>query len=306
VKGIIFFGGHSFDVASWSDSSILDSALDTVLSLTREINASGHSTVNVPVDWSEIICDSQNFWDRLYNATQGHNDLVGYVVGKLFNEVFNSCVDKTRTHRSAELSLTTDNPSIREMEYYGVMKLDHNWPNIPIELQVSSNTELYNLAKKFLVESPLSEESYTVRCKDIFSNLLFHPNFMNTLKAHGTISAESNYSKAPITGICGFSKGVTNSLETLNSVKLDNKSTQEILAEIAAKSGFACTPEGGKNNHLKFRCDSVDKTINCEFHIKINKNNTENGVYYQDRIYFGFVTENELKKIYVVHSGNHL
>lgn len=307
MEGIVFFGPHTIDVNSWKEQSLIDISLDKAMGLIIEINKSDFAVVRVPEDWSTFQYFSRNFWDNLETVFQGKNDLLTYVTTKLFDEVFKKCIVKNGTYEDAEESLKNRNPNFEKMEYYAALKLDQNWPQIPTELHVSNYVDARAVALKFLAEEPLSEKNYSVRCENIFSNLNFHTDFSDTLYGHGKASKKSNYSNAPITGICGFSGSVTKSLTTLNSIDLCGKTTSIILAEIAAISGFDCTVEGANKAHLRFKHkDDEEKPINCEFHIKIDKNNQDDGVHYQDRIYFGFIGQGADKKIFVAHSGKHL
>lgn len=308
MEGVVYFGLHTLDVNSWRNQSLIDAALNAAMELIIKINDSGYASVKVPEDWSMVPHSSRTFWDKLNEVFKGQNDLLTFVTTKLFNEVFNKCLVKNVSYETAEQSIKSENPNLEKMEYYAALKLDKNWPQVSPDLHVSNDKDMYNVALKFLTEAPFNEASYSGRSSKIFSNLIFGSGFAGALNGHGTTSELSKYSKAPTTGICGFSSGVTKSLMTLNLIDLNGKTTTDILAEVAAKSGFGCTVEGGKNQHLKFQCNDGDevKTINCEFHIKINSNNENDGVYYQDRIYFGFFGQGADQKIFVAHSGKHL
>ena len=309
MDGVVYFGPHSVDVSKWVSKSIIDDALDEISGLIQEIHESGYAKTNAPNDWSHNDLLSVTFWNKVEAATENNNQLIGYVGHKLFDEVLKNCIDTKRSYEEAEKHLMNGNPNSDKSEYYGAFKKAGTWPDVPENVHISNKQELNNWSKKFLVEYPVSEDSYAVRCKKIFPNLIFHPDFSETLKGHGATSKEAKYGKAPETGVNGFSSSITNVLSVLNDVDIHNKPTKEILSEIQAKSDFECTEQGGNKSHLKFRCeieDSPVQEIPCEYHIKINLNNRNDGVHYQDRVYFGFLDIGEAKKIFVAHSGKHL
>lgn len=306
---MVYFGQRSINISTWSDVSLVDDALRVIRNLIETINRSGYAKVKIPKDWGDVKLSSENFWEKIDAVFQGQNDLIGYIYQELFERVFNGCIDQNRSYKDAEAQLIDQKPTEGSAEYYGVFKQHEIWPEVPANIHISDEQELTNWAQKFLIEAPVNEISYTERCEAIFSNLIFHDEFSETLKGHGTITKESKYGKAPETGIYGFSSSVTNALSVLNKLDIQGKETKNILSEVQAMSGFECTEQGGKKAHLKFSHKfkgGNTQTISSEYHIKINTNNRNDGVYYQDRIYFGFIEHDRVKKIFVAHSGRHL
>jgi hypothetical protein len=317
LEGVVYFGQHSIDVSKWANTSLVDDALRVIRNLIEKINKSGYAKVKVPTDWGDVRLSSKNFWEKIEDIFQGQNDLIGYIYQELFDRVFNECIDKNQNYEDAEHCLIAKNPNKDKSEYYGAFKLNGFWPDVPEDIHVSNEQDLNNWAQKFLGEVPVNENDYVERCKKIFSNLIFHPDFLEGLKGHGAAPPAKDssgkkirsYAKAPETGIRGFSLSVTKALSALNLVQIENKPTAEILKEIKEKSGFDCTPQGSDKKDLKIVHkfeDGTQQKINCEFHIKFSSNNINDGVEYKERIYFGFAEHNGSKKILVFHSGKHI
>lgn len=308
MDGILLFGHESIDIKPWSDEHAIISGLSSLTSLIESINDSGYAQVKVPEDWANQAIDSKDFWGRLEEIFANKIDLLGFVATHLFDGVFNKCTDKNRKHAQAKQDVLENNPNYTDMEYYGVVKLNNEWSNIPPELHVSSSDDLLTFALLYLEKFPYNEIKYISRCKRIFTNLIFHDDIATSLETHGTVSSKSNYGKSPVTGINGFSFAVTKAFHALNSIDVQNRGIKEILDELTATLGYDCTPQGKNKKHLKYdvNVSGEKRNINCEFHIKINNNNRNDETYFQDRIYFGFVQTDNTNKIFVAHSGKHL
>ena len=308
MQGIVYFGLQSLNANEWSAPNDIVNDISQLKNTVDMINNSSHSMVKVPHDWYDESCLPIGFWEILETACNGDQGLVGVLSQQLYDSALNNCIDNNVSFECITQNVQNNNPCHEQKEFYGVLKLEANWNDISPEYHVSSGLDLYHLALKVLSERPIDELSYSDLCKKVFTNLNFHGGFADSLLTHGSISQESKYSSPSITGINGFSVSTTRSLRSLNDIELDDKSTQEILSELAATSGFECTPQGSNKGQLKFTFDlnGISIEVNCEFHLKINRNNCCDGVYYQDRLYFGFYTNEGTRNIYVAHSGCHL
>ncbi|UTW59294.1 hypothetical protein KFE96_03015 [Kordiimonas sp. SCSIO 12603] len=317
MDGIVFFGPHSIDITAWTDIQHVDNALNNLKSLIRVINKSGYAKVKVPEDWAEEPNPDYNFWDGIEIVVDGNSQLMGHIFTELYDQTFSECIDTKTNYSDAVLYLTDNNPDEKKLQYYGAFKLENFWPSISEEIHVSDENQLNKWAHVYLAKAPINEDNYTDRCQKIFPNLIFHHDFPETLKSHGSASPAKDakgkkirsYAKAPVPGIQGFSENVTIALAALNTIQLEGKTTEEILLEVRAASGFDCTPQGSNKERLKFLhtlSDGTQKTVNCEFHIKFSSNNTNDGVEYKERVYFGFVEDQDCKRILVAHSGTHI
>lgn len=303
MNGILFLGVHSLDLGKYCSREDAFSRLVFLESFFGEISDSNVMSVRVPEDWSEQGCDGKTFWENLIETLGGNNKLLGEFSSQL-ERFIGGKKSKETSYVKAFTFLEDNVRDTEKLEYYKAIKGTEFWEDLPQDRHVSNIHEVKESAVFYLAEMPVDESSYLARCLNIFKNLDFHENFLASLKSHGEISSKSKYSKAPVTGISGFSKSVTKSLLILDSLEISNKSTQSLLSEIQAESGFSCSPEGRNNSRLKLSYNGVN--VNCEFHIKINQNNQEDGVFYQDRIYFGFLGVNGDRRILVSHSGKHL
>lgn len=308
MDGIIYFGSESIDLNEWVDQAAIYNAIAHIKKMFLEIKAKcKYVKTEVPIDWSEHITDGESFWDKLDEVSKRDSNLITYVVRELFDTAFNECISKSKSTADAINDVANNNPDVTSLKYFSVLSVGGKWDSVPNEYHVENHEQLYIYAINVLQNHPVNEKCFTYRATCIFSNINFHKDFSSTLSGHGQTSKKSNYGNAPIMGIQGFSKSVAATLKVLHEIDLQQKTTQEILREIQALTGFDCTPEGGNSEHLNFNFqNTMPKALNCEFHVKIHKNNNNDGVYYQDRVYFGFYTESGQKKIAVAHSGKHL
>lgn len=309
MDGITYFGSQSIDLNKWVDQAAVYDAITHIKKMFSEIGAGcrQYIKVEVPSDWADYVIDGVSFWDKLNEISNGDYTLVAFVATELFDSAFNQSINNSKSTADAITDLVNQNPNLIDLKYFSVLTVGGRWQSIPMNLHLENHKQLYIYAISILQNHPVNEDCFTKRAISIFSKINFHKNFSSTLAGHGQTSKVSNYGKAPITGIQGFSQSVAATLKVLHEVDLKHKSTKTILSEIQAQSGFDCTPEGGKSDHLNFNFQgTVPEKLNCEFHVKIHKNNQGDGVYYQDRLYFGFYTEKGQKKIAVAHCGKHL
>ncbi|WP_404341254.1 hypothetical protein [Pseudoalteromonas mariniglutinosa] len=308
MQGIVYFGLQSLNPTGWGVPNDINNDIEQLKNIVDIVNTSLHSKVKVPHNWYDEPCLPVGFWEKLETVCAGDQGLIGALSQQLYDSALNDCIDNQASFECVSQNVENNNPCHVQKEFYGVLKLGTDWKGISPEYHIKSDIDMYQLALMILRERPVDEFSYSALCKKVFSNLTFHEEFDDTLKTHGATSKESQYTSPSITGINGFSRSITNSLKALNDIQLDDKSTKAILAEIAATAGFDCTPQGSDKKQLKFSFNLDGKVveINCEFHIKISKNNSDDGVFYQDRIYFGFYTSNVRRQIFVAHSGCHL
>ncbi len=300
MDGIVFFGRHSLDVDSWAEEPRIITVLERLEKLITEINLSGFASVKTPINWHEEVVDTQGFWDKLVEVTNNQKDLMVLVSRALFDGVFAKSTLKSKSYQDAHLDITQNNPNPDDKEYYAALKLDSNWPGVPEELHVQSNSDAFKQSVSLLRKHPIDEVSYALRSSKIFKNLSFHEHFADTLKTHGAANKKAKYGKAPVLGICGFSNAVTKCLQVLNEIEPAERPIQELLREIQALAGLPCSAQGGNKAHLTYN------SINCEYHIKISRNNRDDNVFYQDRLYFGFCADGGQIKIFIAHSGQHL
>jgi hypothetical protein len=139
-------------------------------------------------------------------------------------------------------------------------------------------------------------------CKKYFPDLFFHDN--NYLSI-GKI-------------LTGFSLKIIRHLEGLHDklpnllAKKEYSNHTDLLVKFSNEAGLDenATLEGGNKTRLKFEFINSDKEIEelvCEPHMKLCKNDSDDGVYYYYRIYFHFGKENiQDSKILVAHIGDHL
>lgn len=308
MQGIVYFGHQSLNTEKWNQIQEIEDELENLKALIENVNSSYFARVTVPHNWFEERCSSLDFWEKLTEICSGNHELFGYITQQLFDGAFNNCIDKSCNLENALNNVAENNPSLENAEFYGVIKGLNDWTGIPVNYSVSSKQDLIALARMMLSKHSIGEPNFAFLCKYVFPNLEFHSDFAETLRTHGATSKESSYTSPAIRGVNGFSVAITSALKAMDEIDLREKGTKAILAEIAANSGFECSPQGPKKDQLKFEFYRDNKAfkVNCEFHIKINRNNSNDGVHYHDRIYFGFATSNGNRKILVAHSGCHL
>jgi len=307
VQGIVFFGVHSFGDQFWNNADVLES-LDDSEKLIVPLKSSSFSKVKTPSDWFDIKVASKTVFDVLEAASGGDHQLNASMLTKVFDGLLRGVADSGVSFSDAIAKLRATPINIEDDEYYLALKTTTNWPDIDGLLNVATPEELYQSALVCLRDAPVSEASYFTRCEKVFSKLIFHPDVGETMKRHGQANAAAKYAPARVQGICGFSQSVTTALCALNDVELQGKDTAQILSEVKNQSGFECSPQGKGKGKLKFGYNDGTKEIelNCEFHIKIHKDNDDSATYFQDRIYFGFCMSGGEKRIFVAHSGQHL
>lgn len=308
MKGVVYFGQHSLGIESWVDQVTILNTVTNLADLICKINVSSYAKVCAPNDWSAYEFDGKDFWGCLAEAVNHDDQMLSLVATKIYSEMMRGSLEKGVTFSEAIERLENNNPNHEALEYYSALKTNVNWPNINGDLHVSSLEELFDVALEVLKNAPVNEENYATRCDKIFQNLIFHPDFMQTLTEHGTANRKTEYGNAPTRGICGFSNSVTDSLKALDAIDLVGKTPQDVMKEVKEKSGYDCTAQGKNKENLKFfyGTGGGGGRVNCEYHIKIHENNVCDNVFYQDRIYFGFLDIQGQKKIFVAHSGKHL
>lgn len=310
MDGIVYFSRHSLNLENWANLETIFENITTLQGVISEINLSNIAILRIPNLWADSKLNGLTFWEELDSLTNGNSEIMGYVSRILYDSVFQNSLDKNINVEQAVNRIINNNPDTKEMEYYAALKNGNNWPDVPAKLHVEDDESLCEFGLEFLQTHPHNEGSYFKRCCGLFGNLIFHPNVEKTLKAHGTVSVNSKYGKAPVTGISGFSISVANSLRVLNSIDLANKSTNEILGEIRANSEFKVSGEGADNARLAFDFvlgnQNLQTRLNCEYHIHISKNNRNDSTYFQDRLYFGFTRSDGERQIVIGHCGNHL
>lgn len=276
--------------------------------LVVPLKSSSFSEVKTPSDWFDIKLAGGTIFGLLEAASGDDQQLYGEVLRRVFDGLLREVPDSGICFSDATTKLQASGINITDNEYYLALKTTTSWPNVEGMLHVSSPAELYQSALTCLRDAPVSEANYIARCERVFSKLVFHSNVEETLKSHGQANADAKYTRARVQGICGFSQSVTVALSALNGVELGGKTTVQILDEVKNQSGFDCTPQGGNKEKFRFKYkDGINEVdINCEFHIKISKDNDAAATHFQDRIYFGFCGSDDKKKIFVAHSGRHL
>lgn len=307
MQGIVFFGVHSFGENFWNTADILAS-LDRSEKLVEPLKRSSYSKIKTPTDWFDIRVVGKTVFDVLQDASDGDQQLYGSMLTKVFDGLLRGVANSGASFADAMEKLRTNSINIADEEYYLAFKTTTNWPDIDGILNIATPEELYQSALGCLRNAPVSEASYIARCERVFSKLIFHPNVGETMKRHGQANAGAKYSPARVQGICGFSHSVTDALSALNGVELQGKTSSQILDEVQNQSGFECSPQGKDKGNLKFKYNegTNEKELNCEFHIKIHKDNDAAATHFQDRIYFGFCGSDDEKKIFVAHIGKHL
>lgn len=307
MQGIVFFSIYSFGDEFWSTADILAS-LDHLEELAAPIKASTFSEVKTPSDWTDIAVAGETIFDLLQKASGYDQQLFGETLNRIFNNLLKQVPQSNTSFAGAIVKLQTTTISIADNEYYLALKSSTDWPDIEGALNVSSPSDLYQNALVCLREAPVSEANYIERCGKVFSKLLFHPDVGETLKRHGQSNAKAKYAPARVQGIRGFSHSITDALSALNEIELQGKTTDQILCEVQSRSGFECSKQGKDKAKLRFSYNdgTQEEKLNCEFHIKIHKDNDDAATYFQDRIYFGFCGEDDEKRIFVAHSGQHL
>ena len=307
MQGIVFFSIFSFGDGFWTTADILAS-LDHLEELVAPIKASTFSEVKTPSDWAETVVPGGTIFDLLETASGNDQQLYGETLRKVYENLLRGMHDDGTSFADAMVKLQTKAISIPDNEYYLALKSTTDWPDIEGTLNVSCSAELYQSALICLRDAPVSEANYFERCEKVFSRLIFDPNVRETLKRHGQANADAKYSPARVQGICGFSHSITDALSALNGVDLQGKTSSQVLDEVRNQSGFECSPQGKDKGNLRFKYNdgTNEKELNCEFHIKIHKDNDAAATHFQDRIYFGFCGEDDEKKVFVAHSGQHL
>ncbi len=297
MEGRLYFGFQTLGLTNLQSYNAIKGLLDSLEATINSIESRGLVSVDVAENWVEEKISGKDFWEVI--ATVLNSQELGLVSKDIYDRLLNSRIKKGLDFKNIAVNLN-NNPDITKNSFYGVLKTNTDWLGVYADYQVSDLQELNDFYEYFLREHPVSEQSFVDRAKKYFLNLDWSNDIAITMRSHGKSSSQASYGQAPTIGICGFSYGVFDTLKTLNDIDLSNKSTQAILGEIAASSGFQCTAQGGNKSHLRF------DNINCEFHVKIHTNNTNDGVYYQDRVYFGFAPTCDSRRIYVAHSGQHL
>jgi hypothetical protein len=307
LQAIVFFGIYSFGDDFWTTTDILAS-LDHLEELVLPLKTSSFSEVKAPSDWTDITVPGGTIFELLEGASGNDQQVYGETLRKVFENLLRGVHDNGINFADAVSKLQIKSISVADNEYYLALKSTTDWPDIEGALNVSNPAELYQSALTCLRDAPVSEADYFERCEKVFSRLIFDPNVGETLKRHGQANADAKYSPARVQGICGFSHSVTDALNALNGVELQGKNTRQILDEVRKQSGFECSPQGKDKGDLRFKYNdgTKEKELNCEFHIKIHKDNDAAATYFQDRIYFGFCGSEDEKKIFVAHSGQHL
>ncbi|MCP2230638.1 hypothetical protein [Erwinia aphidicola] len=165
---------------------------------------------------------------------------------------------------------------------------------------VHTKEDIDNRFDFLLSKYPMDSNSWYLRAKSRFENLIFHDKCINTID-----NCEEN--------ICDFSKSLTKCLIALNKCSpTQHRNVSTNLKEIGAIAGFKCTEEGKSDPKFKYSfsysSDNSSSQINCVYHLKPSKhNNSGDSKHYHLRIYFGFyaIKENSYN-IAVASIGPHL
>ena len=147
----------------------------------------------------------------------------------------------------------------------------------------------------------------------IFDNLEFHPDISDTLK---TIKSET-FKEHTFQIVQGL-QTLKYSQDTLPPSTSNNDADLIKISEWSSKFGvtsLSCTKQGKNKPKYDFCLGNIRKNtpINCEFHLKLNFNNSgikieerdDSGRMY-NRLYFGIHMHHGIKKLLVAHIGKHL
>jgi len=179
------------------------------------------------------------------------------------------------------------------------------WPVSDEVICVEGSDGLYAYNVELLSSNFDSNSAYISKASSIFQRLIFHSDVLDTMEeiVHGKFS--------------DYKGIITHALRVLNDVSLDlsikpedHESNINQIITRSHKLGrtIQCSRQGSNKPHFDFQLDGWDapESVNCEFHQKINSNDTERLPRGKNvRIYFGLINHEERKLILVASIGKH-
>jgi len=188
------------------------------------------------------------------------------------------------------------------------------WPMLKETLHTYSWSNTQDLNTDFISKKSNSSNEFIHLSKKNFSFLDFHEDIIDTLKT------------IPAGNFLEYKSIISHALNTLNQsytkISTDPNKNQDdlnIISQISSiiglKKSLSCTRQGSSKVSRKFlknnpKDDSDVETINCEYHLKINWNDTGkrlNSKHYI-RVYFGLKSyeDKKRKQFKLAHIGKHL
>lgn len=273
------------DICELEKLSDMQSLVDTCSS--EEI-----TVVTTPNNWFILDCGADIF--GAVSEFIEDQQLKGVIYTKL-SQIFGPYVDDNIDNLQAkQRALNKHDNSF----YYSILPLGDLIVAL-IDCNIINNiNDHHRIHEDYLSLSPESNIDYASRCSHVFNKILFLDNFHETLSTIGNGQ-----------GIVNFSIPITKVISTLNRLNPATRNIQEVIHWIINECGYECSPQGSNKEHLSYTValdDNNKRKINCEFHMKINENNTRDNRNYYTRLYFGLMPLGQNKYSCIFHCGEHL
>lgn len=264
------------------------SGLDNLKDYINRVNYVGSECV-IDSNILELDYYGLTLKQQLSNLTNQDPMVYGTLLGKLYQDYFNG----------KDFEELKDNQDHYKNELEGHCYRAYT-PSLNFEEMVSiRNYEGYQSQYELLLgEFPISIDSYLNRAKSRYKNLIFHSGCLEKME-----SFDGDF--------CSFTISFTECLTALDGYSpTEEVDSRTNITHIKSLTAYDCSEEGTSRPELKFKFPSTDNNeieLNCEFHLKPSKSNTEgDSRFYQNRIYFGFYPRDLERVIAVASIGPHL
>ncbi|MDX2370946.1 MAG: hypothetical protein QNK36_21505 [Colwellia sp.] len=301
----IFISCFSFGISGTSDLTLINASLKQFSDFIGSIPK--YNKIAITKDFLTFKNGDETFKDIIFEACDMQRDSYEHYLRKLEKIMSSNKSDIT----TDEVIMTCAEGPIFRGNFASVyFQVDH-WPNISEAVHVSSSSNLYELNCQNLERYPISNSNFSERAEVLFSNVIFHPKFSETITTVKTGNFE-DYSVEFVIAL----RALHNAVPLLTD-KGHNPPDLTIIKTETGKLGrtMDCSPQGPNKNGLyydfKIFKDEKDnfkkKKINCEYHLKINFDNTGEKLNkdYYNRAYFGLPLIDGKKRIVLAFMGKH-
>ncbi|MEY8215195.1 MAG: hypothetical protein RPR97_12040 [Colwellia sp.] len=301
----ILISSYSFNISNSSDITSIENSINHIINFIDSVPT--YNDISVTKDILQFRMGEETLDDILFEVSGMQSDIYQHYLNE-----FEKSISSNKSNITTEEVLETVNegPSFRG-DFASVYYQVGHWPNIPATIHVSNQSSVYELNCQNLELHPISNDDFSERAELLFNNVIFHPDFSETLTTVKT-GAFEDYSIEFVRA----TRALHNAVPLLTNSG-HNPPDLITIRDETAKLGrtMGCTPQGKNKDGLyydfKIFHDEIgkDKEINmsCEYHLKINFDNTGEKINsdFYNRAYFGLPLIEGRKRITLAFMGKH-
>jgi len=298
--------GSAYSFPDLIDYDHIECIIGELKKSIESFNFSKNNEIEFSIDLFEFKINGASLEDRLLKATSD------FMVAITFLNEIEKIIGKNKSSYRDTPTMQEEiaSQNFNEMPYKYTYAQGGTWIPISRKFEVACYSDVCNLNSENFKVGVIDIISFVKKAKKVYEHIEFHKDISGTLKKikYGTII---NY-------IGVFSHALNTLNQAYHKISKDPTKNEEDLILISAISGtlghtLACSREAKNKHHFEFPKDgspTESENINCEYHLKINFDDSGIKLSSQNfnRAYFGlkWSTQKNRKEIKLAHLGPHL